>query len=253
MREHKPSPFYPPARWLVGKIYGKMAVVGAENLPDGEAVIVGNHTQIHGPIACELYFPGSHYTWCAGQMMRFKEVPGYAYQDFWSQKPLSTRWLYKIAAYLIAPLAVFIFNNANTIPVYHDARLLTTFRTTLQRLQEGARVVIFPEQDKKYNHILYEFQDRFVDVARLYYHQTKKEISFVPLYIAPSLKKMVIGAPVRFDPAAPIEAERARICDAMKAEITALAESLPRHRVVPYRNIRKKDYPYNIPDEVTLP
>ena len=32
-------------------------------------------------------------------------------------------------------------------------------------------------------------------------------------------------------------------------EITAIAESLPEHTVVPYRNIPKKDYPTNRPKE----
>lgn len=32
-------------------------------------------------------------------------------------------------------------------------------------------------------------------------------------------------------------------------EITAVAEALPEHTVVPYRNIPKKDYPSNIPNE----
>jgi len=32
-------------------------------------------------------------------------------------------------------------------------------------------------------------------------------------------------------------------------EITAIAEALPEHIVVPYRNIPKKDYPSNRPKE----
>ena len=31
--------------------------------------------------------------------------------------------------------------------------------------------------------------------------------------------------------------------------ITRLARALPRHRVVPYLNIAKRDYPMNLPDE----
>ena len=35
--------------------------------------------------------------------------------------------------------------------------------------------------------------------------------------------------------------------DEMQNEITQIAQSLPRHTVVPYNNIPKKDYPTNIP------
>ena len=47
--------------------------------------------------------------------------------------------------------------------------------------------------------------------------------------------------------------QRQRICGYLKDEITRMARALPRHRVVPYRNIPKKDYPYNIPGEVNEP
>lgn len=249
MSEKKVSPAYRVIKWIIKTCYPKMEVVGAENLPDEPAIIVGNHTQMNGPIACELYTPGKHYIWCAGQMMHLKEVPAYAYQDFWSQKSEYTRWFYKLLSYIIAPLSVCVFNNANTIGVYHDTRIVGTFKNTVARLQEGANVVIFPEHDVKYNHILYEFQDRFIDIAKLYFKRTGKELAFVPLYIAPDLKKMYLGKPIRYSAANPIEEERGRIRDYLMQQITRIAVSLPEHTVVPYRNIPRKDYPSNIPKE----
>ncbi|MDO5153720.1 MAG: hypothetical protein Q4D50_10245 [Eubacteriales bacterium] len=251
MDEKKISPVYRVIKWLVWLFYPKIEVVGEENLPQEEAVIVGNHTQMNGPIACELYCPGKHYTWCAGQMMHLKEVPAYAYQDFWSRKPKGVRWFYKLLSYLIAPLSVCIFNNADTIGVYHDTRILSTFKTTVARLQEGARVVIFPEHDVPHNHILCEFQDKFIDIAKLYYKRTKKELAFVPLYIAPALRKMYLGKPIRFCAANPMEEERRRICEYLMKEITEIACSLPEHRVVPYNNIPKREYPTNLSKEET--
>lgn len=251
MNEKKISPVYRVIKWLVWLFYPKTEVVGEENLPQEEAVIVGNHTQMNGPIACELYFPGKHYTWCAGQMMHLKEVPAYAYQDFWSRKPKGVRWFYKLLSYLIAPLSVCIFNNADTIGVYHDARILSTFKTTVGRLQEGARVIIFPEHDVPHNNIVCEFQDKFIDVAKLYYKRTKKELAFVPVYIAPTLRKMYLGKPIRFCAANPIEEERRRICEYLMKEITEIARSLPEHTVVPYNNIPKREYPTNLSKEET--
>jgi len=250
--ERRISRVYLFIRALVRLFSPRMTVEGAENLPDGPAVIVGNHTQMYGPIACELYSPRKRYTWCAGQMMHLKEVPAYAYQDFWSQKPRAVRWFFKALSFLIAPLSVCVFTNADTVPVYRDSRIITTFRESIRRLQEGADVVIFPEHDVKYNNILYAFEDKFVDVARFYHKKTGKELSFVPLYIAPRLKKMIYGAPIRFDASAPIQAERERICRALAQDITRLACAQPRHTVVPYRNIPKRDYPQNLPLEVYI-
>ena len=229
--------------------YADVEVVGAENLPAEGAVVVGNHAQIYGPINAELYFPRPRVTWCAAQMMALKEVPAYAYRDFWSQKPKRVRWFYRAASFAIAPLAVCLFNNAATIPVYRDGRLRTTFRLTLERLAAGDKVVIFPEQDAPGNGIVYDFQDRFIDLARFYYKSTGRALAFVPMYSAPRLKKIVIGEPVRFDPAAPLAGERARVKRELMDGIARLARELPRHTVVPYRNIPKKDYPENLPPE----
>ena len=238
---------YKGIKWMVRLFYPKTAVSGEENLPQEPVLVVGNHAQMNGPIVCELYFPRKRYTWCAGQMMHWKEVADYAYQDFWSQKPKRIRWFFRILSYIITPLSVCVFTNADTIGVYHDARILSTFKTTVKRLSEGASVVIFPEHGMKYNHIVNDFQDKFVDIAKLYHKKTGKELAFVPMYVAPALKKLIFGTPIRFNGENPIGQERSRICDYLKDEITRIAEEQPRHRVVPYQNVPKREYPFNIP------
>lgn len=236
---------YRVIKWFVWLFSPKFKVEGEENLPSEPTLIVGNHSQMYGPIACEFYTPGDHYTWCAGEMMSVKTVPEYAFRDFWSQKPKWTHLFYKVLSFIIAPLASFIFNNANTIGVFRDARILSTFKTTVKRLKEGNNVVVFPEKDEKYNNIIYNFQDKFIDIARLYYKKTGKALSFTPLYIAPNLAKMYLGKPITFNPDADMDEERDRICRYLMAEITDMARNLPLHIVVPYRNIPKKHYPKN--------
>lgn len=245
MQEKKISPLYRFIRWIVKTVYPKIELVGTERLPQEPVILVGNHCQMNGPIACELYAPGEHYIWCAGEMMHLKDVPGYAYQDFWSQKPKLLRPFYKLLSYIIAPLSVCVFNNANTIGVYHDIRILSTFKSTVARLQEGANVVIFPEYDVPNNHIVYQFRQRFVDVAKLYYKRSGREVVFVPLYIAPKLAKMYLGEPIRFRADSDIQQERQRICTYLMDQITEMAVSAPEHTVVPYRNISKRLYPSN--------
>lgn len=237
-------------RFLVWVFYPKTAVVGLENLPKEPSIVVGNHAQMNGPICGELYFPGKRKSWCAHQMMYVKEVPNYAFADFWSRKPRWTHWFYRLLSYVIAPISACVFNNAKTIPVFRDNRLLTTFKQTISALEEDANVIIFPECYEPHNHIVYQFQDRFIDVAKLYYKRTGKALSFVPLYLAPARKTMYLGKPIVFQPEAPIEAERQRICTYLMDTITQIATDLPKHRVVPYPNLPKRAYPMNISDEV---
>ena len=251
MTEKNESLLFKLIKLFVKLFYPKMEVIGIENLPEEPCIIVGNHTQINGPICAELYCPGKHYTWCAGEMMHLKEVPEYAFRDFWSQKPRWTHPWFVLLSYLIAPLSVVVFNNAHTIGVYHDTRLIGTFKSTVKRLQDGNSIVIFPEHDVTYNHIIYDFQNRFIDVAKLYYKKTGKQVSFVPLYIAPKLKQMHLGKPIQFNPEVPMDEERDRICQYLMGEITEIACALPEHTVIPYRNIPKKDYPKNTAKEAS--
>lgn len=237
-------------RWACWLVTPRFTDVGKENIPDEPCVIVGNHSQTHGAIAGEIYIPGKHRVWCAGEMMDRKEAAKYTFSDFWSKKPWYIRWIYKLWSMILPPISELIFKSAMTVPVYHDTRLITTFRESMKELDAGYSMVIYPECYDEHNNIVHEFQDKFVDLARFYYKKSGKELAFVPLYIAPKLSKMYYGKPIRFNHDAPIEEERKRITGYLMDSITEIAVSLPEHTVVPYPNIPKKQYPKNIPLEV---
>ena len=246
----KMSVLYKIVEFFVWLFSPKFKCRNPEVLPDEPCIIVGNHSQMYGPILGELYIPGKHYIWCAGEMMNRREVADYAFTDFWSFKPKWSLWFYKILARIITPLALLLFNNAHTVPVYHDTRLRNTFRISMDLLSEGNSIVIFPEFNEESNNILYAFQDKFIDIAALYYKKTGTILKFVPMYIAPKRKEFYFGAPVSFDPSASIKLERERICTYLHNTITCIARSLPEHTVVPYRNIRKSDYPKNTDENI---
>lgn len=233
------------ARW----IFPKFRLYGTENLPAEPCIIVGNHSQAYGPVAMELYAPRPAYTWCVGEVMNRKEAPAYTYRDFWPLKRRGWHWFYRMLSRLTAGPLVYILNNARLIPVYRDARVVTTFTQSIQRMKEGADIVIFPEKNEPYNPILCQFQEHFPDLARLYHRMTGAGVQFVPMYIAPKLKGVYYGKPICFDPDAPEREEKERIRKAVMASITDMAVSLPRHTVVPYLNIPRREYPLNTAPE----
>ena len=218
---------------------------GTDKLPDGPAVVVGNHSQAFGPIAAELYFPKKHYTWCISDMMEKDCVADYAYKDFWSKKPLLVRPFFKLLSHMLPTLSEIIFTHAATIPVYRDKRIMKTFDISCERLKENAAVVIFPEEYTEHNNIVHQFQRGFVHVAKYYYRQTGETIPFVPMYVCPELKKLVFGDPIWYNPNLKSGEEAERICTYLQDAISEMAYALPRHRVVPYPNVSKKKYPYN--------
>lgn len=244
--------FYAVVWNLVKFFYPKLTCEGVENIPQEPSVIVGNHSQAHGPIFAEINFPGKRTIWCAGQMMSMKEVPDYTYHDFWDEKPRWTHPFFRLVSYIIAPFISAVMRCGDTIAVYHDTRVISTFRKTIQKLQEGDHIIIFPEHKVGYNQILCDFQANFIDVAKLYYKKTGKALSFVPTYLAPKLRKVYFGEPVQFDPNQPIAQERQRICRELMERITNMAQSLPEHIVVPYVNVPKKYYRTNLSTEAII-
>ena len=137
---------------------------------------------------------------------------------------------------------MIIFNNARTIAVYRDSRIISTFKDSMKLLYKDANLLIFPEKDEKHNNILYQFQENFIDLAKFYYKKTGVALTFVPMYIAPTLKKMYIGNGITYVPENDAETERKRIAGYLSDEITEIARNLPQHTVVPYRNMPKKYY-----------
>ncbi len=239
----KQGPFFKFLRKTLSFFYRKTKFIGLENIPKEPSIIVGNHAQIHGPFIAELQMPFKKNIWCAGEMLDKNAIPDYAMKDFWPYKPKRVRWFYKgVSKVVAAPLLSYIYNRVDVIPVYHDNRVILTFKRTVECLKKGAHIVIFPEYHKPFNQIIYEFQQSFVEIARLFFKNTGKRISFVPMYNAPKLKTVVFGKPIEYDQKIDIVEQKNSICNYLKNEITSLAKSLPVHKVVPYANIPKKQW-----------
>ena len=64
---------------------------------------------------------------------------------FGLKKPKGVRWIFKCISYLMVPIAV-LFKSADAIPVYRDLRITQTFKKSIEALNEGCNIVIFPEK-----------------------------------------------------------------------------------------------------------
>lgn len=232
-------------RGTINFFFHKRTFLKKSNLPKEPCIIVTNHSQMYGPICCELYLDDPKTIWCISQMLDKKEVRDYAYNDFWSEKPKYIRWYFKMISKLFGPLLYHLMYYSNTLPVYKDNRIMATFKESIKKLNEGHNIIIFPESRNPFNEIINDFQENFVDLAKLYYRRYNKELYFVPMYNAVNLKKMVYGTPIKYDPNIDLEEQKHLICNHLKQEITTLAKELPLHKVVPYDNLPRRKYKNN--------
>ena len=241
----KKNPIFNLLKKIVKLFHIKYTIEGLENIPSEPSILIGNHAHSYGPFFAELRFPLKRQTWCASEIMSMKTAPAYMQEDFWGLKPKGTKWFFKLMSYICAPICVYVFKSAGTIPVYRDTRGISTFKQTIEELNNGNHIFIYPEGREPHNNIINDFQQKFVDVAKMYYKKTKKSLNFVPFYLSPKLKKVCFGKPITFDPNTKMEQERERICTYLKNKITNIATNLPLHTVIPYANIPKKAYPKN--------
>ena len=237
----KRTKFYNFIRKIIAFFNGKYKFYGLENITE-PSVIIGNHSQMSGPLVAELSFPLPKETWVAGQMINVKEIPDYAMQDFWGHRSKKFKWFYKILSKLIARPFAYCISGADVIPVYKDSRILVTFKDSVRALLDNKNLIIFPEEHSAYNEIINNFQLNFIEIAKIYFSKTGKRLPFIPMYIAPKLKKVVIGKPIYYNNELSLIENKEVISKYLMDEITSIAKSLPKHTVIPYDNVRKKQY-----------
>ena len=149
------------------------------------------------------------------------EVAQYVYKYTFSQM----KWLGPLRwpiSKLCGPLSVWAMKSVECVPVYrHKPReLTTTFRKSVEAMQAGDNLLIFPENpDADPNRPGYEhgrpgelFRG-FTMLAQVYYARTGKCCRFVPMLAHKGMRTLSFGTEIDYDPEKhPIE-ERDRVVE----------------------------------------
>lgn len=200
-----------------------------EDIP---CVFVCNHGEIYGPIVTNLYVPFFFRPWSTYEMLNVEAVAERTLDGTMKDQkivpPGLARWfMYKIGG----PLLGWVMRSVECIPVYHDnpRMLRQTFRETLAAMETGDHILIFPENaeteaDHKYvKEGVSEFFTGFTMVGQLYYNKTGKCPQFVPLYADKRRRTITFGIPTRYNPDAPSNEEKERLCTYLRGEMLRMA------------------------------
>ena len=163
------------------------------------AIILSNHEGTDAPLSLEMYLGKPVRMWGASEM-NSGLIPMYKYQTrvYYHEKKHWNLHLARLFCLIASPLTNLFYKGLDLISTYHDARLLKTIRESLQAMNEGNNIVIFPEDSTNgYLAELEGFHKGFAVLAEVCY---KKGID-VPIYVTYFKKKeliYVIDAPVRY-------------------------------------------------------
>lgn len=222
--------------WLLRPLYYHR-VLGRENLAeyeDGSMILLCNHGEIYGPVAANLFVPIRFRPWVLSRMMNEEEIVEHMYEGtFMRQKWLPEKWKRPIIR-MITPLFGWLFTSLDAIPVYRGQPrdLLKTFRETINAMQAGDNILIFPEngENREAGQRGYAAQGvgdlytGFAMIAPMYYAKTKKRAVFVPVYASRRDRTLSIGKGIEYDPTRNANEEKLRIVAALHSAMNAMYE-----------------------------
>ncbi len=207
---------------------------------DEPYVYVSNHAEAIGPVYTKLYFPEPKTMWLINYIMKKGETSEkFIYHDFFHATGKKNQGWWKFMAKLLSKLLVPLFRSVPHIEVYHDARMVDTFRQSVEALEKGNSLVIFPECPTRHAPMLNDFYHGFADLGRMYYNATGKILKFVPVYLCDDLKIVSVGKPIEYDINTPARKQREQLSDALRDSIVKLANALPKHT---YRTFLSEDW-----------
>lgn len=226
--------YYKMMRLVARLLHPCKQVSFAHDPLDEPAVFVSNHSGISGPCMTTLYFPRPHKTWTISYAIDGEHTASYAFHDVFcgrSRKhPGFYRFLSRLMRHGLPPLLIY----SDTIPVYHDRRVMQTFKQSVAALSNGEDLVIFGESPEPYSPYINRQQDGFVDLGKLYYRRTGKRLSFYPMYVCKKTRTISVGEPVAYDPDLDSQEQREKIGAYLCKEIDALGRAMPAHTPIPF-------------------
>ena len=192
--------------YAICKICLPNKVIGKENIEkDDEArVFISNHLQIYGPVITHISFPiKKKATWSHEYMLDKDLIEKQLFIGF---VEVQFKWIPKFIkkgiAKLLKHLIIYILKyRVHAVSISRDdtRKLVKTLQETSDRLNNGYAMMIFPELDYQETG-LGEISSSFTLIAKYYYKNFNKKVSFYPVYVNKKKKRTFIGKPIKFNP-----------------------------------------------------
>ncbi len=162
------------------------------------AIFLGSHSAKSGPMTYELYFPKYYVPWAAHEMLgNYKSRFLYLRDVFYVQKQHMHKFPASLKAGFEAIFSKMIYKGMRIMGTYQDQRMKETINKSMELLDQGTSIMIFPEDSTKgYKEILTGFFPGFVMLADRYYKKTGIDLPVYPIYYHRKKRKMIIGHPL---------------------------------------------------------
>ena len=185
--------------------------------PEGPTVFVCSHGDMAGPLATQCWLPFPTRPWVLHVFLSREECRR-QYRDYtFTQRFGLPRPAAVLLAWAVSGYASALVRSVGAIPVYRgSARLKETFRRTVEALQAGDPVIVFPDVDyTDRSGDMGEIYDGFLLIDRFWQRVSDTPLDFVPLRLDRKVRRIAAGEAVRFDRTAPRQGETVRVREAL--------------------------------------
>ena len=168
-----------------------------ERFPD-KCIIVSNHNNKKGPMVYEISLPIYHVTWGAYPMLgTYKDRFRYLRDVLYIQKNGLSKAKATSKAWFEAIFSIYFYRGMKILPSYPDARFRRTLQYSLDALDKGYAVSMYPEDSSEgYFDEMTNFLPGFVMLSEQYYKKTGEDLPVFPMYWGRKKKKIVVGKPM---------------------------------------------------------
>lgn len=192
----KYGPIFRPFRGLVKLFKKSPVIVDLNDEPvEKNAIFLSNHSGASGPMTLSLYMPTFIVPWGTYEMVgNYPTRWKYLYYVFYQQKIGYKKFKSFILATLLAVISKMLYRGMQLIPTYQDLRLSYTIKNSMDALDAGIGILIFPEDSSTgYFDELTSYNGGFALLHERYYKQKNIDIPIYPLYYSKKHNALYIG------------------------------------------------------------
>lgn len=109
-----------------------------------------NHASRKAPTKIELFFPRDFRMWGTHELTEgFKEIHKYLTTTYFHQKKHYPKFWAKIVGTLASPFFYSFYRGMRIIPTYRDFRFMNTIKMSVDYINQGKPIVIYPEDSSE--------------------------------------------------------------------------------------------------------
>ena len=168
-----------------------------EQFPE-KCILISNHNNKKGPMVFETNLPLFHVTWGAYQMLgSYKDRFHYLRDVLYMQKNGLSKFKATMKAWFEAIFSIYMYKGLKVLPSYPDARFRKTLHYSIQVLEAGNAISLYPEDSSDgYHDEMKHFFPGFVMLSQQYYKKTGEDLPIFPMYWGRKKNKIVVGKPM---------------------------------------------------------